>query len=122
MAGRTAAIARSHCTEAIQAREQCWDVHGGKETENCFIEELEEKRCMAFICCPQEAKVFYGTPSGIKDKAPCSMWAEFFAFQNDARHKAAREAITARPAQQTRCRELTMDLAKCMSTYRQFIG
>ena len=74
------------------------------------------------LLSPAEAKLFYGTPTGTKDKASCSLWAEYFAFQDDARHKAAREAVMARPAQQTRCRELTMNLAKCMSEYRRFIG
>ena len=114
--------ARKHCEEAVTARENCWVRHGGKETENCFEEELLEKRCLSFVLCPSEARKFYGTPIGTKDKAACSLWAEYFAFPDDIRHRISREKVNQSPQKQQACREITMELAKCMSKYRQYIG
>ena len=112
--------ARKHCEEAVAARENCWFNNGGKETEKCFEEELNEKRCLSFVCCPNEAKAFYVTPNG--KKGECSLWAEYFAFPDDIGHRLSREAIKQSPQKQQACREITMNLAKCMSKYRQYIG
>ena len=112
--------ARKQCGSAVAARESCWEQNGGRDTENCFEEELNEKRCLSFVCCPREAKSFYTTPSGTKGE--CSLWAEYFAFPDDIRHRLTRDTVNQSPKKQQDCREITMNLAKCMAKYRQYIG
>ena len=78
-------LAKRRCAEAARAREECYrrETGGSNDTENCYAEELFEKRCLSFHCCPREAKAYYGTPNGIMGKADCSTWAEAFAFSVD---------------------------------------
>ena len=72
------------CREEIRDRKECYDSHGkGINTEECYKEELNEKRCLAFHLCPLEAKRFYGSPGkGVEGKGECSLWAEYFAFRD----------------------------------------
>lgn len=104
--------------DEIEARIRCWNLHGGLETEFCFQEELFEKRCLAFIQCPAQAKQFYGSPG--KDdfnKGRCSLWAEAFAFEDD-RHRTTRAVVSNSQNARQECRKITMDLVKCMSKFR----
>jgi len=68
--------AKLYCKQYTEERQMCYDFNGGKDTEECFIEELNEKRCLAFACCYKEAQVFYGQQKGIKGKGKCALWAE----------------------------------------------
>ena len=117
--------ANANCKELIVKRIACWDFHGSKDTENCFVEELEEKRCLAFQLCPSNAASYYGSMTSI-GKAQCALWAEAFAYQvmdgaitsdQVSRHQTARESVTKSPELQKKCRKITMDLAKCLSGY-----
>ena len=112
------------CRDEIKARKECYERQGeGVNTEKCFEEELNEKRCLSFSCCPLEAKKFYGVPKGYDKKGECSLWAEHFAFvgSSDAMsamvHSQARETIDMNKEKSIRCRKLLMDLSVCMSQY-----
>ena len=100
--------------------------NGTKDTENCLIEELQEKRCLASQICPANAEAFYGSIQGIVGKAQCSLWAEAFAFRSVdgtvtqeevTRHQTARDIVTKSTKMHKECRAITMDLAKCLAKY-----
>ena len=116
------------CRDEIKARIHCYKQQSeGVNTEKCFEEELNEKRCLSFYCCPLEAKKFYGVPIGYDKKGECSLWAEHFAFvgSNDAMnamvHSQARETIDMNKEKSKRCRKLLMDLSICMSQYSDIL-
>lgn len=112
-ARRLAQIASTRCKDSILLRTLCWEANGGKETEECFKEELTEKRCLAFVCCPQQAQSYYSAGN-------CALWAEAFAFP-DAEHHAAQESVnTGPPRLKAQCREAVMALAKCMSALKHY--
>jgi len=124
----TAAVsARRACRQEIQERVDCYKHQkDGKNTEECFREELTEKRCLSFYCCPRQAKKFYGSPAGSEEKALCSLWAEAFAFTvNDGKnsaddifwHSEGREFVNQDVEDRKKCRTVLMDLTKCMSAY-----
>lgn len=104
------------CKEEKEARIRCWNLQGGIDTEFCFQEELNEKRCLSFLSCPAEAKLFYGTPGKDDEvnKGRCSLWAEAFAFE-DEKHLSTRAEVNTFPKAQRECRKIAMDLVKCMS-------
>ena len=118
--------ANLQCMETKRKREACYAFHGTKDTENCLIEELQEKRCLAFQICPANAEAFYGSIQGIVGKAQCSLWAEAFAFRSAdgtvtqeevTRHQTARDIVTKSTKMHKECRAITMDLAKCLAKY-----
>ena len=45
--------ARKKCITFVEKRRDCWkdSVSGNKHTEQCFIEELAEKKCMSECLC-----------------------------------------------------------------------
>jgi hypothetical protein len=84
------------------------------------VEELEEKRCVAFLHCARQAKAYYGTIEGTK--ALCASWAESFCFGNELteasvreHHVRARETVNRNPALRGDCRAIALELSKCMS-------
>ena len=116
-------IAQSHCAASIAARVWCWAANGGKETELCFQEELLEKQCLSHIYCPKSAAAFYGDKDAdTRSKAVCSLWAESFAWPDDASHLAARQRVQTSPSMQAKCRAVALDLTKCMATARHYAG
>jgi hypothetical protein len=122
-AARKEQIAQSHCAASIAARVWCWAANGGKETELCFQEELLEKQCLSHIYCPKSAAAFYGDKDAdTRSKAVCSLWAESFAWPEDASHLAARQSVQTSPSMQAKCRAVALDLTKCMATARHYAG
>ena len=117
------------CREEIRVRRECYDNHGkGMNTEECYKEELNEKRCLAFHLCPLEAKRFYGTPGkGVEGKGDCSLWAEYFAFKdsederNAVIHTQTRERISNNEGESKKCRKQLMDLSFCLSHYSEML-
>lgn len=112
------------CSEATSKRIKCHDVYG-KLGEDCLVEELEEKRCLSFQHCAQQAKAYYGTANG--RKGLCASWAEAFCFADSsinllnekdvAHHEKARELVNSNPNVKSECRSIAMDLAKCMKSF-----
>ena len=117
------------CREEIRVRRECYDSHGkGINTEECYEEELNEKRCLAFHLCPLEAKRFYGTPGrGAEGKGECSLWAEYFAFGTSEDklsatiHSEARDQISNNEEKSKKCRKQLMDLSFCLSHYSEML-
>ena len=119
------------CELVISARKYCYESSGlHKGGEDCLIEELNEKRCLAFGLCPVEAQAYYGEAEGVKGKGMCSLWAEAFAFtREDARgvdeitkeaHKRGNEIIMADKRKGAACRERVHNLSKCLSKWGPF--
>ncbi len=84
-----------------------------------MVEELEEKRCVAFLHCARQAKAYYGTIQGTK--ALCASWAESFCFGNELietnvreHHVRAQETVNRNPALRGDCRAIALELSKCM--------
>ena len=124
----TALMGVRGCRREMQARRDCYERQGkGVNTEACYAEELSEKRCLSFHCCPFEAKSFYGTPEGVEGKNECSLWAEYFAFggtDNDDNmsamiHSQGRDEVSANDEKSKRCRRILMDLSICLSNYSE---
>ena len=106
------------CRALSTKREKCHYLYG-KLGEDCLVEELEEKRCLAFQYCARQAKAYYGTPDGAK--ALCGSWAESFCFGNelieeDVRHHhlQAQATVNTNTKLKTQCRAITVQLSKCM--------
>ena len=75
------------CKDFVMNRQNCWsNSPEGKHTEECFIEELAEKKCLAACLCPAQFKTFY-------QYTECHLWAESFAHTNDPSYTEARERI-----------------------------
>ena len=90
-------------------RQNCWsNSPEGKHTEECFIEELAEKKCLAARLCPAQFKTFY-------QYTECHLWAESFAHTNDPSYTEARERINKDHALKNMCRGIVLDLSKEMS-------
>lgn len=112
----------SNCKALTSKREKCHYLYG-KLGEDCLIEELEEKRCVAFQHCARQAQAYYGTLNG--KKALCGSWAEAFCFgrelliEDDLRdhHVRAQETVNNNKKLKAECRSITLELAKCMSRY-----
>ena len=108
------------CREKVDIRRFCYaQSNKDKGGEECLIEELEEKRCLASHLCRKEADAFYG---GV-----CSKWAESFAYTNDSEsnsvrqeHEVGRAYVNADKRKIAGCRTISMDLAKCLSKYSPF--
>ena len=117
------------CREEIKARRKCYDRWGkGINTEECYEEELNEKRCLSFHLCPIEAKRFYRIPGkGSEGKGECSLWAECFAFKagDDTKsataHMQTRDQISIDEEKTKRCRKQLMDLSICLSHYSEML-
>lgn len=112
-----------NCQRLTLKREQCHRLYG-KLGEDCLVEELEEKRCVAFQHCPRQARAFYGTLSG--EKAVCASWAEAFCFGKDnfdisyandqaGHHLKAQAYVNANNKARTQCRVIAHDLANCIA-------
>jgi hypothetical protein len=120
------------CEHESSARKYCYESSGKcKGGEDCLIEELTEKRCLAFGLCPAEARAYYGEREGIAGKGLCSLWAEAFAFtRDDARgvdentreaHTRASEIIMADQRRKgAACRERAHNLTKCLANFQPF--
>ena len=111
---RDKARAQAKCQELVAAREKCWRDSAAqtKETDECYQEELLEKRCLAQCLCSKAAAAFY-------QKTDCHLYSEHFAFQDDQAYQAGREKILADPVRLNFCRQVTMNLAKCMAKYNR---
>ena len=106
------------CEPLAAARAACWALHGGRDTEACLVEELLEKRCVAFSVCPSAAASFYGAPDGPPGAGACASWAEHFAFKNHPGVAAGRAAVLASPELVTHCTRVTHELARCIAPSR----
>ena len=107
------------CKTLSARREKCHHLYG-KLGEDCLIEELEEKRCLAFKYCQREAIEYYGTPNG--RKALCASWAESFCFGSELveenlreHHLRSQSAVNTHSNLKAQCRAVTVELSKCMS-------
>ena len=115
------------CSNFINARDLCWKKSkDGRNGEDCLVEELREKRCLSSILCPTEAKLFYGDSQYEDEKAPCSLWAEAFAFSFEKvgkdiqqLHLLGRESIASNHEAVVRCGNVSHRLSRCMSTQHQ---
>lgn len=88
------------------------------------MEELKEKRCLSFQHCARQAAAYYGTPSG--SKALCASWAESFCFGNELidedvrnHHLLAQSSVNGNQKVKAQCREITVELSKCMRNKHQ---
>ena len=92
-----------------------------------MVEELEEKRCLSFQHCPREAKAYYRTKNG--EKGVCAAWAESFCFGRSTmiddlegikeHHTYSREKVNGNKRIKNECRQIAMDLAKCLQGNRR---
>ena len=106
--------AYNECKNFVMIRQNCWDMSpDGKHTEDCFIEELAEKRCLSSHLCPSLYRKFY-------EYTDCHLWAEFFAHKNDERYLKARERINSDRIMKYMCREIVQDLSKEMSKFSKY--
>ena len=139
------------CAELILARQMCYESSGkSKGGEDCLIEELLEKRCLAEFLCPEEATYYYGAPNnksngGVEGKNDassrrpaegqndtkglCALWGESFAFCRDdvrvdeatkSAHSRGHAMIQADKRHSAACRERVHTLSKCLATYSPF--
>mmetsp|Transcript_26000 Transcript_26000/g.39360 ORF Transcript_26000/g.39360 Transcript_26000/m.39360 type:complete len:117 (+) Transcript_26000:30-380(+) len=115
-----------NCSTETSKRQKCHSLYG-KLSEDCLIQELEEKRCLSFQICAQEARAYYGTPS--TTKSVCASWAEAFCFGNPAlimeehvldQHLRASEQVNRDKRLKANCRKVAMDLAKCMQLKKNY--
>jgi hypothetical protein len=91
------------------------------------VEELEEKRCLSFHSCPREAQAYYQTKNG--EKGRCAAWAEAFCFGRSTmiddlegikeHHTSSREKVNSNKRIKKECRQIAMDLAKCLQGKRR---
>eukprot|EP00164_Ancoracysta_twista_P010760 GFYU01016350.1.p1 GENE.GFYU01016350.1~~GFYU01016350.1.p1 ORF type:complete len:188 (-),score=16.22 GFYU01016350.1:243-806(-) len=68
-AARTEKVAAT-CNHLTEERVKCWQRHGGHGTNSCILHEVREKKCIAEILCPKEARRFYGD---VRDRVPSSL-------------------------------------------------
>ena len=105
-------VFEQHCVHLVRARRDCWLRSAeGKQTEECLLEELAEKKCLAGHFCPSQARRFYVLRDG-----ECSKWAERFAFGPSEES----EAVNKNRARKKACRSVVMDLSKCLQGYRKY--
>lgn len=109
------------CEAWTKLRKDCHQLYG-KLGEDCLVQELEEKRCLAFKHCAPQARAYYGSVSGTRSKGLCASWAEAFTFAGELmdetvkdHHSKARELVNSQPPVKAECRRITMDLAKCLT-------
>ena len=111
--------ATSPCAELTQARKACQGLYG-KQGEECVVQEVLEKRCVATQVCPVQARAYYGADAA--HKGPCASVLESSAFSDPSRasgdviahHLQAREAAAADPKLRLRCRAIAHALTRCM--------
>ena len=102
------------CHDYIVKRERCWNtLTEENRNQECFPEELEEKKCLALCLCPELYKKFY-------EYTECHLWAAAFRNKNDVRYMEARNKINNNPAMATMCREMGHDLTSTISRYTRF--
>ena len=102
------------CKELVIQRQDCWNrFPEGKHTEECFVEELAEKRCLTSQLCPSLYRKFY-------EYTECHLWAEAFAHKNDEQYKEARARISSDRTMAYMCRGIVQDLSKAMSKYSKY--
>jgi hypothetical protein len=113
MADAAPARTDAACAPLAAARAACWARAGGRDTEACLAEELREKRCVAFAVCPAAAAAFYGAPGA--PPGVCALWAEAFAFPDDAGAAAGRAAVLASRDLVAHCTRATHEVARCVA-------
>ena len=103
------------CSALVKQREFCWSksLVGSKETDECFTEELQEKKCMSQFLCNSIHKNFYEISS-------CHLWAEYFAHKNDNVYINGKHEIDDNPELREVCTKLTHQMSKCMSVYMKY--
>ena len=102
------------CHDYTVKRERCWNtLTEENRNQECFPEELEEKKCLALCLCPELYKKFY-------EYTECHLWAAAFRNKNDVRYMEARNKINNNPAMATMCREMGHDLTRTISRYTRF--
>ena len=102
------------CHDYTVKRERCWNtLTEENRNQECFPEELEEKKCLALCLCPELYKKFY-------EYTECHLWAAAFRNKNDVRYMEARKKIDNNPAMATMCREMGHDLTSTISRYTRF--
>ena len=75
MNGSKKSQALASCAEVIEKRKFCYELSpNDKGGEDCLVEELEEKRCLAMHLCKAEATSYYGSGAKGAPKAVCSLW------------------------------------------------
>ena len=100
--------------EYVVKRQNCWNSSpDGKHTEECYVEELAEKRCLSSHLCPIMYRKFY-------EYTDCHLWAEAFAHKNDEQYSKARTRISGDRTMMYMCREIVQDLSKEMSKYSKY--
>lgn len=121
------------CIDYTKRRKFCYENSTEeKGGEDCLVEELEEKRCVAQHLCPVEAKHFYqnyvipnlhSEYESSNSKGVCALWAEAFAFtRNNSRvdvgtaelHRLGKQYVDSDRDRARECRGLVVALAKCM--------
>ena len=99
------------CKDLVVKRQDCWDNSpDGKHTEDCFVEELAEKRCLTSHLCPSIYRKFY-------EYTECHLWAEAFAHKDEEKYKEARARISSDRTMAYMCRGIVQDLSKAMAKY-----
>ena len=102
------------CQDLVMKRKNCWNGSlEGKQTEDCLVEELAEKKCLASTLCPNLYKNFY-------EYTECHLWAEAFAHKDEKQYIEGRARINNDRAMVYMCREIVQDLAKEMSKYSKY--
>ena len=102
------------CKDLVLKRQDCWNRSPeGKHTEECFVEELSEKRCLTSQLCPNLYRKFY-------EYTECHLWAEAFAHRNEEQYIEARARISSDRVMSNMCRGIVQDLGKAMSKYSKY--
>ena len=102
------------CKDLVFKRQDCWNNSTeGKHTEECFVEELAEKRCLTSHLCPDLYRKFY-------EYTDCHLWAEAFAHKNEEQYIDARAKISRDRVMSSMCRGIVQDLSKAMSKYSKY--
>ena len=107
--------ARKKCITYVEKRRDCWkeSVSGNKNTEQCFVEELAEKKCMSECLCKDIYLNFYVRSS-------CHLWAESFAHKDIPKYRNAKEQINKNKEIKEVCKALTLQLSHCISKYMKY--
>ena len=114
---------------------QCQAKHG-RHDARCQMAQLQEKRCRAFVVCPDAAVVYYGTPQdddkGVPNKALCAAWEEAKVFadprvmkmdspestsRNNAifeHHRTAMYKVVGNIHKRRQCQDYSQALSKCL--------
>ena len=86
------------CQDYTAKRDRCWNTLAEENrNQDCFQEELAEKKCLALCLCPELYKKFY-------EYTECHLWAAAFRNKDDVRYIEARNKINNNPDMATMCR------------------